>query len=73
MSLPPERVYVALGSNIGNREGHLAYARSALEALPGTRILGVSRIEETAPVGPVVQPPFLNQMVLLVTRLSPHA
>lgn len=65
-------MYVALGSNIGNREGHLAYARSALASLPGTSILGASQIAETVPVGPVEQPPFLNQMVLLITRMSPH-
>lgn len=35
--------------------------------------MAVSRIEETAPlpVGPVAQPPYLNQMVLLETTLQP--
>jgi 2-amino-4-hydroxy-6-hydroxymethyldihydropteridine diphosphokinase len=62
---------VALGSNVGEREAHLAHARSRLGALPGTRLLAASRIEETAPLGPVAQPPYLNQMVLLETTLSP--
>ena len=66
-----ERVYVALGSNLGDRAAHLAYARRRLAALPGTRLVGESRVEETAPLGPVVQGPFLNQMVLVETELEP--
>jgi len=62
---------VALGSNVGDRGAHLAHARARLGALPGTRLVAASRVEETAPVGPVAQPPFLNQMVLLETSLSP--
>lgn len=66
-----ERVYVALGSNLGNREAHLAQARLRLSALPRTHLVAASRIEETAPLGPVAQGPYLNQMVLLVTALEP--
>jgi 2-amino-4-hydroxy-6-hydroxymethyldihydropteridine diphosphokinase len=64
-------VYVALGSNIGDREAHLAHARARLAALPGTRLLAASLVEETAPLGPVAQDPYLNQMVLLETDLTP--
>jgi 2-amino-4-hydroxy-6-hydroxymethyldihydropteridine diphosphokinase len=56
---------------VGDRAAHLAYARERLGALPGTSVVGVSCVEETAPVGPVRQGPFLNQMVLLETTLSP--
>ena len=66
-----ERVYVALGSNVGERETHLAHARKRLEGLPGTRVVAASRIEETAPLGPVKQGPYLNQMILLETTLAP--
>jgi len=66
-----ERVYVALGSNVGDRAAHLAYARARLAALPGTRLLKQSRVEETAPLGPVPQGAYLNQMVLLETGLEP--
>jgi len=62
---------VALGSNIGDRAAHLAYARARLGELPGTMVLRASPVEETAPLGPVAQPPYLNQMVLLETRLEP--
>jgi len=58
---------VALGSNLGDRAAHLAYAREHLGALPGTRLVAASRVEEIA------QPPYLNQMVLLETTLAPAA
>jgi len=64
-------VYVALGSNVGDRAAHLAYARARLAALPRTRLVGESRVEETAPLGSVPQGPYLNQMVLLETALEP--
>jgi 2-amino-4-hydroxy-6-hydroxymethyldihydropteridine diphosphokinase len=64
-------VYVALGSNLGDRAAHLAYARARLAALPRTRLLKESRVEETAPLGPAPQGLYLNQMVLLETALEP--
>jgi len=66
-----ERAYVALGSNLGNREAHLAHGRLRLSTMRRTHLVAASRIEETAPLGPVQQGPFLNQMVLLVTALEP--
>lgn len=68
-----ERVYVALGSNLGNREGHLALGRLRLSTLRRTHLVAASSIEETAPLGPVQQGPYLNQMVLLVSALEPLA
>jgi 2-amino-4-hydroxy-6-hydroxymethyldihydropteridine diphosphokinase len=68
-----ERAFIALGSNLGDREGHLAAARAALAALPRTRLVGASRVEETAPLGGMDQPPYLNQMVALETGLEPRA
>ena len=62
---------MALGSHLGDRDAHLAHARARLAALPGTRLVAASVIEETAPIGPVAQPPYLNQMVLLETSLTP--
>lgn len=66
-----ERVCVALGSNVGGREAHLAYARLRLSTLPHTHLVAASKIEETAPIGPAGQGPYLNQMVLLLTALEP--
>jgi 2-amino-4-hydroxy-6-hydroxymethyldihydropteridine diphosphokinase len=65
--------YVALGSNLGQREVFLAQARRSIAELPQTRILGESAVEETTPIGPVQQGPFLNQMIAIETELSPQA
>jgi len=67
-----ERVYIGLGSNVGDRAAHLAHARARLNTLPRTRVVATSRVEETAPIGPVPQEPYLNQMVLVETSLSPE-
>jgi 2-amino-4-hydroxy-6-hydroxymethyldihydropteridine diphosphokinase len=68
-----ERVFVALGSNLGDREAHLRAAREALAVLPETCLVAASAVEETAPLGRLRQPPYLNQMVLLETALQPRA
>jgi 2-amino-4-hydroxy-6-hydroxymethyldihydropteridine diphosphokinase len=65
--------YVALGSNLGDREAHLCAALAALRADPGLRVLAVSPVYETAPVGPPPQGPYLNAVVRLHTRLAPRA
>ncbi len=65
-------VFVALGSNLGDRAAHLALARNRLAALPATRVVATSAIEQTDPLGGVDQPAYLNQMVLLETGLTPH-
>jgi len=64
--------FVALGSNLGDRASYLARAREAIAALPGSRLLAVSSIEETLPIGPGEQGRYLNQMVALETELSPR-
>lgn len=68
----PARVFIALGSNLGDREGYLAAARLALGTLPGTRVLRASSIEETEPLGEMDQPSYLNQMLLLESTMPPR-
>lgn len=72
---PPLRewAFVALGSNLGDRAAHLAFARRRLATLPETELVAASAVEETDPIGPVRQGPYLNQMVLLRTGLAPRA
>jgi 2-amino-4-hydroxy-6-hydroxymethyldihydropteridine diphosphokinase len=66
------RVFVALGSNLGDRVAHLRYAADALATLPGTVLLGESAVYETAPRDVEDQPAFLNGVVALETRLGPY-
>ncbi len=62
------RAYLGLGSNLGDRRGHL---RAAVAALPD--VVAVSPVYETDPVGgPPGQPPFLNLVVALETELTPR-
>ena len=68
-----ERAFVALGSNLGDRAAHLDRARVAMSLLPSSRVAAVSSIEETAPLGAMAQPPYLNQMIALDTALAPEA
>ena len=58
--------YIGLGSNLGDRE---ATIEAAIAALPG--VVAVSRLRETAPVGVLDQPPFLNGAAALATTLTP--
>lgn len=68
---PVRRVFVSLGSNIGDRAAHLGAARSGLAGLAETRVIAVSRIYETAPQDVPDQPAFLNQVLCLDTELEP--
>ena len=66
-----ELVFVALGSNLGDRAAMLGFARDAIAAMPDTRLLAASSVEETAPIGPPGQGAYLNQMLALRTGQSP--
>jgi 2-amino-4-hydroxy-6-hydroxymethyldihydropteridine diphosphokinase len=68
----PDIAYIALGSNLGEREQILSRARSAIGEIDGVEVIDASRIEETEPIGPVAQGPFLNQMLSVSTSLSPR-
>jgi len=65
--------YVSLGSNLGDREHHLAAGLAALRARGDVRDVELSRIYETEPVGPGDQRPYLNAVARLRTSLSPRA
>ena len=65
-----KRVYLSLGSNIGDREGNLRKAVERLAALD-IRVLRASRIYETEPVDYKDQAWFLNQVVEAETALFP--
>jgi 2-amino-4-hydroxy-6-hydroxymethyldihydropteridine diphosphokinase len=61
--------YIALGSNLGNRTEALSSAISHLSGLG--RVVALSSLYETEPVGYHDQPAFLNAVVALETQLEP--
>ena len=64
-------VYIALGTNLGERSGNL---RAAIEGLaPDVTVLAESHIYETPPWGYEDQPSFLNMVVKAETDLEPAA
>ena len=64
--------YIALGSNMGDREGYLRFAVRELENAYGHRIARISDFINTAPYGYVEQNDFLNGCLMLETLLRPH-
>jgi 2-amino-4-hydroxy-6-hydroxymethyldihydropteridine diphosphokinase len=67
-------VFIALGSNLGDRERHIRDALRELDELPGVRVVRSSSLHETGPVGgPAGQPRYLNSIAELHTCLSPPA
>lgn len=69
-----EAVYLGLGSNQGDRQGHLRAAVAALGRHPDLAVTAVSPVYETEYVGPGdPQDPYLNACVALRTALAPAA
>jgi 2-amino-4-hydroxy-6-hydroxymethyldihydropteridine diphosphokinase len=66
------RAYVGLGANLGDREAMLRSALEQLRAEPGVDVTAVSAFRDTAPVGIVDQPRFLNAAAALETDLGPR-
>ncbi len=64
------RVYLGLGSNLGNPARQLEAAGRALEN-GGLQILRKSSLFETEPLGYAAQPWFLNQVLEAETTASP--
>ncbi|WP_042203345.1 2-amino-4-hydroxy-6-hydroxymethyldihydropteridine diphosphokinase [Paenibacillus camerounensis] len=65
--------YIALGANLGNREGTLKEALQRLDRHEAIEVVRCSSIYETEPVGYLDQPQFLNMAAALRTTLAPEA
>lgn len=65
--------YIGLGSNLANPEGQLREALTALNQLNGSRLINVSPLYRSKPVGPQDQPDFINAVACLETQLDAHA
>ncbi len=62
--------YVGVGSNLGDPRERVLAAFAALANIPQTRVLLTSPLYGSRPLGPVVQPDFVNAAVGMVTRLA---
>ncbi|WP_102348350.1 2-amino-4-hydroxy-6-hydroxymethyldihydropteridine diphosphokinase [Bacillus sp. Marseille-P3661] len=65
-------VYVALGTNQGDRLDYIKSAIKLLDKNPGVIVVAYSSIYETEPVGFTDQPNFLNMVLCLNTTLNPY-
>lgn len=72
MSQECERIFLGIGSNLGDRSKYLEDALVLLEQY-GVKIVKRSSVVETEPVDLVDQPNFLNMVVEVSTELSPEA
>lgn len=71
MSLSTSLIWVALGSNLGDREEHLSQGVQDIADLPGSSNLVRSSIYETSPMGPTEQPDYLNAVCAFNSTLAP--
>ena len=67
------RVYVALGSNLGDPAAQVRAGAQALGKLPGTRLVRCSSLYRTAPVGITDQPDFINAVCAADTSMPAGA
>jgi 2-amino-4-hydroxy-6-hydroxymethyldihydropteridine diphosphokinase len=72
-----ERAVLALGSNLGDREGILREAVADIERIPMVTVVRASGLIETAAIKPSgvdeSAPAYLNAVVLVSTTLAPSA
>jgi len=64
------KVFIGLGSNLGERESMIRLALEDLSRLPETQLVRASSLYDTEPAGEVDQPNFLNAVAQLETGLS---
>ncbi|HET7160773.1 MAG TPA: 2-amino-4-hydroxy-6-hydroxymethyldihydropteridine diphosphokinase [Burkholderiales bacterium] len=65
--------FIALGSNLRDREAQVRAGFEALAMLPQTRLARVSSLYRSGPVGYLDQPDFINAVAEIETALRPHA
>ncbi len=66
-------IFIGLGSNLGDRTGHIRDALRDLAEQGDIQVVACSRLHETDPVGgPPGQPQYLNAVAELATALAPR-
>jgi 2-amino-4-hydroxy-6-hydroxymethyldihydropteridine diphosphokinase len=66
-----QMAYIGLGSNLGEREKLVKNALRMLTRIAGAEVTRTSKLIETLPLGRMEQPPYLNAVAEIKTRLSP--
>ena len=66
-------VYIGLGSNLGDRAERIRHALALLDREPSVHVVRASALYESAPLGHLEQPAFLNAVAELRTSLEPEA
>lgn len=66
------RVYIGLGTNLGNRRINLERAKEKILSRYSISLIKESSIDETDPVDYLDQPKFLNQIILIETSTQPY-
>ena len=69
--VPPNKAYIALGSNVGNRLETCQKAIACIKNIPNNFVTKQSSLIETTPIGVLNQPLFLNGVIEIETELSP--
>src|SRR5690606_30128439 len=67
------QVYIAMGSNLGDRRANIQGGLNAINAIKDTRVVQCASIIETEPVGPSGQGAYINSVAHLETLLDPES
>lgn len=68
----PVRAFIALGANLGDPVAQVRAGAAALGDLPETRLLRMSSLYQTSPVGVIGQPDYINAVAEIETTIGPE-
>ncbi len=68
-----KQAFIALGANLADPRSQIASALQEIAALPHTRLMRVSSLYRSAPVGYTAQPEFVNAVCEVATGLAARA
>jgi 2-amino-4-hydroxy-6-hydroxymethyldihydropteridine diphosphokinase len=67
----PHRVYIGIGSNLGDRKANTLEALDRVSKLPGTRVVRASSLYESEPLGDA-KTWFVNSVIEIETEFDPE-
>lgn len=65
------RAYIAIGSNLADPVAQANRAIAALKSLPNSKLVAVSQLYSSTPMGPQNQPDYINAVAEIQTELTP--